>query len=229
VGWFPPGFDYSDGLAGAHGSSEENPRLCATCHVSSFEVLDQSSQFLYQSVGHSFEALPCVNTDGVPVQGPCSVDSRTFEACDGCHLPAGDAKASYLATIARLNALLDQIWYDTDENGVIDPGDGGMLPDVVGQGDTTALNVRDSIFTVAEGVLWNAQLAFTDERPWFADGSAFGFSFSAHAASGNGVHNPFLLEALLTASIQALTDTYGVTPAPGFDPRPQLTPPSGAR
>ena len=43
-------------------------------------------------------------------------------------------------------------------------------------------------------------------------------SFSGHPASGNGVHNPPLIEALLKASIQHAIDFYGIpAPAPGFD------------
>jgi len=52
----------------------------------------------------------------------------------------------------------------------------------------------DSQYTVAEGARFNAALG---------------------AAPGGAVHNPFLLEALLTASIQAVEDTYGVMPLSG--------------
>ncbi len=228
VGWFPPNFSYAQGLASTHGS-DDNPKLCATCHVGRFEVLDQNNEFLFQSVGHSFEAIPCVDAAGIPVPGPCTVDERNFSACEPCHRPAGDAKRSYQRIWARMNQLLDQIWFDSDDDHVIDPTDAGLLPKVVQQGDSTAIKVDDLKFTVAEGVLWNAQLAFTDDRPWFGDGEAFGVHFSAHQASANGVHNPFFLEALLLASIQALIDHYGVTPAPGVDLAPQLTPPPAAR
>ncbi|MDH5642819.1 MAG: cytochrome c3 family protein [Gemmatimonadota bacterium] len=55
-------------------------------------------------------------------------------------------------------------------------------------------NRFDGIFTVADGAWFNARLG---ELP------------------GTAIHNPFLAEQLLVASIQAIKDTYGVTvPAP---------------
>ncbi len=61
--------------------------------------------------------------------------------------------------------------------------------------------------------MWNAQIAHTDGRPYFADAVVYeglagddneGIHWSSHKASGNGVHNPDFLEALLEASIAAL-------------------------
>jgi hypothetical protein len=48
-------------------------------------------------------------------------------------------------------------------------------------------------------------------------------------ASGNGVHNPFLLEALLTASIAAMHTTYALPAPPHMDLRVKATPPPGLR
>jgi hypothetical protein len=42
------------------------------------------------------------------------------------------------------------------------------------------------------------------------------------------VHNPFLLEALLIASIEYLQDYYGLA-APVANLKPRLTPPPGLR
>jgi len=47
------------------------------------------------------------------------------------------------------------------------------------------------VFTVGEGAKFNAGLG---------------------AITSSAVHNPFLTEALLTASIQAVTDEYGISP-----------------
>jgi hypothetical protein len=52
-------------------------------------------------------------------------------------------------------------------------------------------NPNDSRYSTAEGARFNSQLA---DRP------------------GSVVHNPFLLEALLIATIQQLQRDYGVTP-----------------
>ena len=54
--------------------------------------------------------------------------------------------------------------------------------------------------------MWNAMLAYTSERDVWANGRALGQSFRAHKTSGEGVHNPFLLEALLRTSIKALEE-----------------------
>jgi hypothetical protein len=53
-------------------------------------------------------------------------------------------------------------------------------------------------------------------------------SNTAHKSSGEGVHNPFLLEALLNSSITYLIDHYAL-PAPpaGVDLTPQLQRPPG--
>lgn len=55
-------------------------------------------------------------------------------------------------------------------------------------------NTGDDRYTTAEGSLFNSQLA---------------------AMRGSETHNPFLIEALLTASIQQVEIEYGISPAPG--------------
>lgn len=129
--------------------------------------------------------------------------------------------------MTRLNRLLDELWFDTDGDHVMDATDAGLLPQVVAQGDTSQINVEDDVVTVAEGALWNAMLAYTSDRTWWGDGEAFGIHFSAHKASGNGVHNPFFLDAVLNASIQAVIDEYGVTPSANFDGQVRSTVPPG--
>jgi hypothetical protein len=79
--------------------------------------------------------------------------------------------------------------------------------------DSAEINFRNNITTVAKGTLWNAALAATEDRPYFLNGKLLGNTFSTHMASGNGVHNPFLLKALLSSSIAVLHTTYGL-PAP---------------
>ncbi|HET9234169.1 MAG TPA: multiheme c-type cytochrome [Candidatus Eisenbacteria bacterium] len=56
---------------------------------------------------------------------------------------------------------------------------------------------NDGVFTVADGAWFNARLG---ELP------------------GSGIHNPFLMEQLLRASIDALTDAYGVVAPLGYSP-----------
>jgi len=59
----------------------------------------------------------------------------------------------------------------------------------------TEFKAPDTILTVGEGAKFNVQIA---------------------QSPGAVAHNPFLTEALLTASIQALKSTYGLTSTPGI-------------
>jgi len=166
-----------------------------------------------ESVGHTFLAIPCLNAQGIPVVLDCPVTERDFSACaSGCHATEDLARILFLATKARINGLLDDLWTDTNGDRVIDIADGGLLPQVVAQGDTFQLDVTDDTVTVAEGALWNGQVSWTSDRPQWGDGEVFGFSFSAHKGSGDGVHNPFLIEALLSSSAAVLIDEYGLIP-----------------
>jgi predicted CXXCH cytochrome family protein len=231
VGWIPPDFAYDTlSIIGTHGSSA-NTKLCATCHVNIFEVTDpESGDHLFSSKGHSFEAIPCVDAEGLPVSGHnCTLPERTYAACSasGCHGSPDAARSALTVLGLRLNSLLDQLWDDTDGNTHIDATDGGLLAQVVAQGDTSQLDASTSEVTVAKGALWNAMLAHGPDRPEFASGEAFGVHFSSHRGSGRGAHNPFLLEALLIASIDAVKDAYGLAPPPGFDRALQTTPPPG--
>jgi hypothetical protein len=110
-----------------------------------------------------------------------------------------------------------------DVNGT----DTGLLVDIVQLGDYTVLDQNNDVFTVAEGVLFNAQLAFTDETPRFGDayypigvdgtGAPKYKEFGSHQASGGGMHNPTLLRALLVASISAGANHYNVAPPAGVN------------
>jgi predicted CXXCH cytochrome family protein len=208
VGWIPAGFQVPP--VSAHGSAA-NRELCVTCHVSSFDVTDPATgDFVFRSVGHTFEAIPCLDAEGLPTEGPCTIEQRDFRACAACHGSEDAARASYEEHWAELNVLLDSLWVDTDGNGVMDPTDAGLLPQVVAQGDPVELDPTDDLITVAEGALWNAQLAHTSDRPWWGEGEVFGVSFSGQKVSGNGVHNPDLLKELLRASIDAVIARYGL-------------------
>jgi predicted CXXCH cytochrome family protein len=68
-----------------------------------------------------------------------------------------------------------------------------QLDALLDQVDPAAFNNNDGILTVAEGANFNAGLG---------------------DISSSAVHNPFLMEALLTGSIKAVLDTYGPFPAP---------------
>lgn len=122
VGWLPPGFGYEQGsILGTHGT-EANAKLCGGCHANAFEVTDpQTGGHVFTSTGHSFQAIPCVDGDGVPTgSGDCArtATARNFQSCatGGCHgNPESAAVALDLARdriaglVSELNALLAKV------------------------------------------------------------------------------------------------------------------------
>jgi predicted CXXCH cytochrome family protein len=247
VGWLPPNFAYDTSqMASSHGTSA-NPRLCATCHVVRTTVTDNvTGAFTFQSVGHTFEAIPCPNAAGIPTPcrdavAPDTVHDFTSCATGNCHIGGPQvARLAYQTLRGELNNYLDQIWTDNPSLGTvgtIDSAgiDSGLIPQLVRRAlrpgataaDSAEINFRNNITTVAKGALWNAALAATEDRPIFLSGKVLGNTFSTHMASGNGVHNPFLLKALLTSSIAELHSAYALPspPAPQFLQVPGPLPP----
>jgi predicted CXXCH cytochrome family protein len=220
VGYIPTGFVYDTAaIASTHGSTA-NTKLCATCHVNFFDVTDPATgDFLLTSVGHTFEAIPCLDAQGQPTSGPCADNQRQYVACTGagCHVGATNAQmAARFGTLrSEIEFLLDQLWFDTDANHVMDATDAGALPQVVAQGDPTQFDPSGSApMTVAKGAIWNAFLAYTHTRDFWEGFDVFGQHIGTHKASGEGVHNPFLLKALLIASINEVRSTYGLPGVP---------------
>jgi hypothetical protein len=140
-----------------------------------------------------FAAIPCLDENGAPTAGDCdlTLDDRTFEGCtgSGCH---GTEQAAFAALTSASGALeffaeeLHDLLLEVDPNGE-EPG---------GEIDAT-----DGVFTLAEGAYFNyalAEFGGTD-RP-----------SPLLAYAGAAAHNPFLTEALLIASIQAVEDEYGL-------------------
>ena len=244
VGWIPPGFAYDTGqIASSHGTAA-NPRLCATCHVVRTTVTDNvTGAFTFQSVGHTFEAIPCPDAQGIPkpcadAVAPDTVHDFSSCATSNCHIGGPQvARLAYRTLKGELNNYLDQIWADANANGVIDSTDGGLIPQLVARAvrtgataaDSAPINFRNNVTSVAKGTLWNAALAATEDRPYFLSGKVLGNGFATHMASGNGVHNPFLLKALLTSSIAALHTTYGLPTPPMMNPQVQGPLPPGVR
>lgn len=239
VGWIPPGFQYDTGsIISSHGTSA-NPNLCATCHVARTTITDKATgAFAFQSVGHLFNAVPCLDSLGIPTANTgCAPAQKDFSACtnSGCHVGGqAAARSAFVALQGNLDNMLDQIWTDQNANGIVDTTDPGLVPQMLARAlrpgataaDTAEINFSTNVTTVVKGTLYNAALAATDDRQYFLSGKLLGRTFATHMASGNGVHNPFLLEALLTASIQAMHTTYAL-PAPPV--RMTATPPPGLR
>jgi predicted CXXCH cytochrome family protein len=180
VGWTPPTFAYNiERIRGTHGSTA-NTRLCATCHVNSYEATDSGTgAHLFNVTGHRFLAIPCVDGNEVPTDDQScgkTVTERNFSSCTGggCH---GDETAALSALtlaegrianrVAQLDALL------------------AMVP-------ANQFSNTDTVFTIAEGARFNAQLG---------------------AIESSATHNPFMMEALLLSSIQAVQDAYSLPAA----------------
>jgi predicted CXXCH cytochrome family protein len=212
AGFWPPGFD-TTAVAATHGNSSANPRLCAGCHVNSFEVTDRQTGETIFSTGHLFRPIPCLDpASGEPVEDNSCAYTTTDRfwggcAASGCHADASAAALALSSQRADIAVLADQIWTDTDGDQVLydttsaglfsafDPGDTGLLtqiPDPV-----TAINHKDPQISVAEGALFNVRLVGEDR---YANGDR-----------SRGVHNPFLSAALLAASIDALQSTYALS------------------
>ena len=190
AGWVPPNFTYpTKALVGSHGS-DRNPRLCASCHVNSYTVSDElSGAHTFTSTGHSFQATPCVDNNGIPTgETNCDIMQKSFRACVSCHLDETAARGASIVARGRLDGLAQQI------EQVLPAPHGTCTANCVPTGE---FSTTDNRISTAEGSKFNMQLA--RER-------------------GSHAHNPVLLEVLLLASIQQLRTDYGVQPTVSLDP-----------
>lgn len=190
AGWRPPNLvSDPDTILGTHGS-EANPRLCAGCHVTDYELEDPATgDFVLRTTGHTFQATPCVDAEGQPTgAADCALTERSFRSCtDGCHGSEAAARSAQVVASGRIADLVE------DLDALL-----GQIPDdEFGDPDR---------FTTADGSLFNLQLA---EMP------------------GSEVHNPFLIEALLRASINQMEDDYEeyLSAASGASREVHLNPP----
>lgn len=177
VGWIPPSFAYDvDRIRGTHGS-ERNTRLCATCHVNSYEVTDpDTGSHLFTVTGHRFLPIPCVDSNNLPTEDQScakTTAARNFGACtaSGCHGDETAALSALTLAQSRVKQRVDELYALL-----------ALVP-------TTEFSSTDKVFTVAEGATFNAQLGEIES---------------------SAVHNPFLTEALLLASIDIVETTYNV-------------------
>jgi predicted CXXCH cytochrome family protein len=225
AGWLPPGFTFEgDRVFSTHASETANPTLCAGCHVQQFVVEGEAGEPEFTSVGHTFQAAPCVDANGVTTgESDCEYTNaaRNWTACttSGCHSGGEDVAVTlFLNQRNNVRLLVEELWAD---DGVIAPDpvnepiispatDGGLLPWVmanVPQDPTCKKNGvpvapfdgSDNCLSVAEGALWNAML-LAEELYAQQDGS-------------KGTHNPFFYEALLASTIEAVRAAYPGAPA----------------
>jgi predicted CXXCH cytochrome family protein len=190
-GWRPAGFTWDSTAMTTHSNPAANPLLCATCHVDTLDVAGGSGQLAWHYTGHGFFALPCVDATGIDSTNSCDVSQRSFAACarSGCHSSADVARTAFASLSQDIAFLAGTLWSDVNANGKIDAGDTGLLTQV----PATEFK-RDSIITVAEGALFNVQLVGVD--------------------GSHGVHNPPYLRALLSATILAVQQQYGLSAPP---------------
>lgn len=187
AGWFPPNSNIDQGeIFGTHGS-DNNPKLCATCHLPMFDTE------VGAATGHLFRPIPCLGPDGAPLPFGEDCDlappARYYGACTGgaCHGSEQTAYSALVAATTRVQRLVDELEELLHE---VDPN----LAEAGG-----AIDPFNPTFTVAEGAFFNLELAtFGSEE------------FGTNSVIGSTVHNPFLIEALLIGSIDAVEEEYGV-------------------
>lgn len=188
VGWRPPNFTYTERIFGTHGSTA-NPRLCAGCHVSAFDVNDPASgNLVFHATGHLFAAIPCLDSQGKPTTDTsCQLSQRTFAACatSGCHGVQDVARSALTVVRNRFEALRT------------------TLDALIARVPATEFKTGDNLITTAEGSRFNSRLS---------------------ATAGAAAHNPFLVEALLTASIKQMQTDYGLQVPAGLDLENTLSP-----
>lgn len=176
AGWRSPDFGPTDTtIHGTHGSSV-NKDLCATCHVAKLNVTDAGGTVTFNSTGHLFVAIPCLDSIGRPTaDDSCAETQRSFAACatGGCHGTPDAARSAYDVASQRIAALVAEV------NAM------------VAQVPATEFNTTDGKITTGEGAKFNAALG---------------------AFTGSAIHNPFLMEQLLTASVKQLQKDYGISP-----------------
>ncbi len=194
AGWFPPNANIDQGqILGTHGT-DRNPKLCATCHLPKLPVSDPLRPGVtIEATSHLFRPIPCIDAEGKPLPFGQDCDlappARSYKSCvaGGCHGTEQAAFSALTAATTRIQRAADELLSLLEQ---VDPGleaPGGEIDDT------------NPTFTVAEGAFFNYNLA------------TFGNAeFGTNTVVGSSVHNPFLTEALLIASIQAVEEEYGV-------------------
>jgi predicted CXXCH cytochrome family protein len=198
AGYFFPDMEISppNRIVGTHGT-EANERLCAGCHVDRWTVTDEATgDFQFQNVGHSFNAIPCLENgiDSGETECALTTEDRYFESCatSGCH-GTPSAALGALQSAAGLNKLLAEEVHHLIE----------QVPDEI---DPT-----DGVITTAEGAEFNYALAhFGAGRDGEDDEPLLGYT-------GSATHNPFHTRELLVASIEAMQLAYGLSASSWYE------------
>jgi hypothetical protein len=165
-------------------------------------VNDPLGGFVFQSTGHLFRPIPCLDAEGKPTADKtCAYTStaRSWASCtqSGCHANAGVAASAFNTIRSRMKLLADELWIDSDHNDHLDaaPTDAGLLPTL--RASQPLEWAPDARISPAEGAEFNARLC--------------GEYGQENTDNSKGIHNPFLCEALLIASINEVRSTYGLS------------------
>ncbi len=191
-GWQPPGMELPAGVSKittTHGSTA-NPRLCAGCHVNKYTFTDATGAFQSASTGHRFLPTPCVASNGAPTTAQdCTDANRSFKSCvaSGCHGSETAALNAKSVAELRIKTLAVEV---------------NRLVALVKTQRPTEFSTTDSKITTGEGAAFN---------------SAGAYNPTTNKMTGATIHNPYLIEALLTSSIAQLKKDYGVSVMAGLD------------
>ena len=204
AGWRPPDFAYDTArIYGSHATTA-NPNLCAGCHVSPFTVNDASGNFSFQSVGHLFKPIPCLDSQGRPTgDNTCAytATARNWSSCtkSGCHASASVAASAFTATRSEITLLAEILWKDIDNDDAIDATDQGYLA-LVKLNNPNDFSTSDAVISAANGTEFNVRTC--------------GEGYTTHPDGSKGTHNKFLCVALLAQSATYLKSIYNYLPAP---------------
>jgi predicted CXXCH cytochrome family protein len=206
AGYKPPGFAYDTSrIFGTHATTA-NPKLCAGCHIAKFTVTDKlTGAFTFNATGHLMRPVPCLDAAGQPTgDKTCAYTetARSWKTCtaSGCHANATAAVNAFTTVRNRMKFFGDQLWQNKNNDGTLQatPTDGGLLATLKATRPTEWSNT-DNTITPAEGAEFNARLC--------------GEYNQSNADNSKGVHNPFLCEALLVATINYVRSYYGLAAA----------------
>ena len=218
AGWRPPEFAYDSArIFGSH-ATDKNPRLCAGCHVTRFQVTDKlTGAFTFQATGHLMRPIPCLDATGKPTADKTcayTVAARSWQSCtaSGCHASAAVAAGAFATIRGRMKFYVDQLWINTDADNTLDaaPTDAGLLASLKASRPAEWTNA--TVLSPAEGAEFNARLC--------------GEIGQSNTDNSKGIHNPFLCEALLTATITYIRSYYGL-PAASASEQAQMNGPIG--
>ncbi|MEJ2152270.1 MAG: cytochrome c3 family protein [Gemmatimonadota bacterium] len=182
--------------------------LCAQCHnrrtapdPSSSHGLEPHSPESALLVGDAGWFPPNSQIDQGEIRGTHGSEANP-ELCATCHLAAFEVEDAATGDfVFNATGHLFRPIPCLDASGVPLPLGDELLEEVDPNGEDPggAIDPNEPTFTIAEGALFNYHLA------------TFGNSdFGTNTVVGSSVHNPFLVEALLIASIEVVEEEYGV-------------------